>query len=79
MGYAYNSTVENVKLTATEGQENSITANVLNYEGTNMAPNMVAGIVGARMDSTIKDCTVRECQNDRYRPDSGQWLGCQCA
>ena len=58
VGYAYNSTVENVKLTATESQQNTITANVLNYQSTDMAPNMVAGIVGAGMDSTIKDCTV---------------------
>lgn len=58
VGYAYNSTVENVKLTATESQQSTITANILNYQGTDMAPNMVAGIVGAGMDSTIKNCTV---------------------
>ena len=58
VGYAYNSTVENVKLTATESQQSTITANVLNYQSTDMAPNMVAGIVGAGMDSTIKKCTV---------------------
>ena len=58
VGYAYNSTVENVKLTATEGQHSTITANVLKYQNEDMAPNMVAGIVGAGMDSTIKNCTV---------------------
>ena len=58
VGYAYNSTVENVKLTATEGQHSTITANVLKYQNEDMAPNMVAGIVGAGMDSTIKGCTV---------------------
>lgn len=59
VGYAYNSTVEGVNLTATDAESPStITANVLKYSGTDMAPNMVAGIVGAGMDSTIKDCTV---------------------
>ncbi|MBS4880758.1 MAG: S-layer homology domain-containing protein [Firmicutes bacterium] len=58
VGYAYNSTVENVKLTATESQQSTITANIFNYQDTDMAPNMVAGIVGAGMDSTIKGCTV---------------------
>ena len=58
VGYAYNSTVENVKLTATEGQHSTITANVLKYQNEDMAPNMVAGIVGAGMDSTIKNCSV---------------------
>ncbi len=58
VGYAYNSRVENVTLTATERQQSTITANVLNYQDTDMAPNMVAGIVGAGMDSTIKNCTV---------------------
>ena len=58
VGYAYKSTVENVKLTATESQQSTITGNVLKYQDADMAPNMVAGIVGAGMDSTIKDCTV---------------------
>ncbi len=59
VGYAYNSTVENVTLTATDADTPStITADVLNYDGTDMAPNMVAGIVGAGMDSTVKNCTV---------------------
>lgn len=58
VGYAYKSTVENVKLTATESQQSTITGNVLKYQDADMAPNMVAGIVGAGMDSTIKNCTV---------------------
>ena len=59
IGYAYHSTVENVTLTASEGKTNAITGSALEYEGYGeMAPNMVAGIVGAGMDSNIKNCTV---------------------
>lgn len=58
IGYAYNSTVDGVTLTASEGKTNTITGSALNYQGYEMAPNMVAGIVGAGMDSTIKNCTV---------------------
>ena len=59
IGYAYHSTVENVTLTASENNTNTITGSALEYEGYGeMAPNMVAGIVGAGMDSNIKNCTV---------------------
>jgi len=51
IGYAYNSAVNDVNLTGT----NSITG-TLSEEGA--APNMVAGIVGAGMDSTILNCDV---------------------
>ena len=58
IGYAYNSTVDGVTLTASENKTNTITGSALNYQGYEMAPNMVAGIVGAGMDSNIKNCTV---------------------
>ena len=67
IGYAYHSTVENVTLTASEGKTNAITGRTFGYpyidengeeQTMQMAPNMVAGIVGAGMDSTIKSCTV---------------------
>lgn len=58
-GYAYKAAVENVTLTATENGENTITANAMGADETAMAPNMVAGIVGAGMDSTLTNCTVK--------------------
>lgn len=55
IGYAYNSTVDNVRLT-NPGSNNTITGNI--YDGA--APNMIAGIVGAGMDSTIANCSVAD-------------------
>lgn len=55
IGYAYNTTVDNVDLTGT----NTIYGKT--YVGTSAtgnAANMVAGIVGAGMDSTILNCDV---------------------
>ncbi len=58
VGYAYHSTVANVTLTASEGKTNAIAGRSFDYDGTQAAPNMVAGIVGAGMSSTVTDCTV---------------------
>ncbi|WP_312279974.1 S-layer homology domain-containing protein [Oscillibacter sp.] len=55
IGYAYNTTVDNVDLTGTN------TIHGKTYVGTSAtgnAANMVAGIVGAGMDSTILNCDV---------------------
>ncbi|WP_312636269.1 S-layer homology domain-containing protein [Oscillibacter sp.] len=55
IGYAYNTTVDNVDLTGTT------TIHGKTYVGTSAtgnAANMVAGIVGAGMDSTILNCDV---------------------
>lgn len=61
IGYAYQSNVENVTLTASDSENpNTITGSILNYYGYEMAPNMVAGLVGAGMKSTITDCKVEK-------------------
>ena len=60
VGYAYNSTVEDVTLTASEGETNAITGHSFDYYGTQAAPNMMAGIVGAGMDSTVTGCKVEK-------------------
>lgn len=56
VGYAYDTVVENVALKASGSQSNTVTCIVSPSMGT--APNMVAGIVGAGMDSTLTNCTV---------------------
>ena len=59
IGYAYDSTVENVTLTASDNATNTVTGETIDHEAYGkVAPNMVAGIVGAGMDSTIRNCTV---------------------
>lgn len=74
-GYAYKAAVENVTLTATENGENTITANAMGADETAMAPNMVAGIVGAGMDSTLTNCTVENTTLTANGLDAATALG----
>lgn len=53
IGYAWNTTVDNVDLVG----GSSVTGVVENEQ----APNMLAGIVGAGMDSSLKNCDVSGC------------------
>ena len=62
VGYAYNSTVADVTLTASEGKTNTITCHSFDYGEVKAAPNMMAGIVGAGMDSTVTGCTVENTE-----------------
>lgn len=53
IGYAWNATVDNVDLVG----ESMVTGVVENGQ----APNMIAGILGAGMDSSLKNCDVSGC------------------
>ena len=68
VGYAFASEITNVTLSG----NNTVRGNSMKYNGTPAKADMVGGIVGAGMDSVIRDCTASA---DIIIPDGGSNAG----
>lgn len=68
VGYAFASEITNVTLSG----NNTVRGNSMDYNGTPAKADMVGGIVGAGMDSVIRDCTASA---DIIIPDGGSNAG----
>ena len=68
VGYSFASEITNVTLSG----NNTVRGNSMDYNGTPTNADMVGGIVGAGMDSVIRDCTASA---DIIIPDGGSNAG----